>query len=54
VKFCHIIRSFSVFLRHNVQCSPQICTTINYDTVDWVILPVKSSLKWLVMCWVGR
>ena len=25
-----------------------------YDTVGWVIWPVKSSPKWPIMCWVGR
>jgi len=25
-----------------------------YDTVGWVIWPVKSSLKWPIMCRVGR
>jgi len=25
-----------------------------YDTLGWVIWPVKSSPKWPIMCWVGR
>jgi len=25
-----------------------------FDTVGWVIRPVKSSPKWPILCWWGR